>query len=209
MSEPHRFFICLSLPLVQGASPAFTGFRVDYRDPPQEKGVWVFMRGATLDHWWHHCPPSHVLPLIHLGANLMFQIFIYYSCCMFCEFKLFPLLRVGNQIYLQWRLCRKQRETSWVGIKRAVDGIGAWSLRGKICSRNNNTLLNELCPQFHMRLVNTKARWWKTMSCSLWQRQSAWVWRTRVKGTGDGGEGDQGGNLNFTSRRRQHVIKKP
>lgn len=140
------------------------------------------------------------------------QIFpLCYFCCLFfivCSYKfmLFVYKKFWNQIL---RLSRKHEETSWVGIKRAVDGIGAWSLRGKICSRNNNTLLNELCPQFHMRLVNTKAHWWKTMSCSLWQRQSACVWRTRVKRTGDGGEGDQGGNLNFTSRRRQHVIKNP
>lgn len=91
------------------------------------------------------------------------------------------------------------KEASTAGIKWVVQEI--WCLvpmKGKIRSRNNNTVLNELCPQFHMRLVNTKACWWKTLSCSQWQRQSACVWRMRVKGTGDDREGDQGGNLNFT-----------
>lgn len=208
MSEPHRFFICLSSrgpAQLLLASGWITGTPPP---PPRKRGVGVLERCQT----WSLVTPLSSISCITINS-LKCKFDVSDFCLLFLLHVLWiqavPILRVGNQIYLQWRLCRKQKETSWVGIKRAVDGIGAWSLRGKICSRNNNTLLNELCPQFHMRLVNTKARWWKTMSCSLWQRRSACAWRTRVKGTGDGGEGDWGGNLNFTSRRRQHVIKKP
>ena len=71
-----------------------------------------------------------------------------------------------------------------------AQGVCGWFLgEGGRGTRNNSTMLNELCPQFHMRSVNTKACRRKTASCSRWQRQSACVWRTRVKGTGDNGEG--------------------